>query len=90
MLPLNDARCILVLATWAVDPHSFFGDLDPAVFLSADPDPALQHGGVTLNLVRKNRKKSLLGIRVSEPACFRSGSGNFLPGAGSGSWYKRT
>ena len=23
----------------AVDPHSFFADLDPAVFLNADPDP---------------------------------------------------
>ena len=26
--------------TWAVDPHSFFADPDPAVFLNADPDPA--------------------------------------------------
>ena len=24
----------------AVDPHSFFSDPDPAVFLNADPDPA--------------------------------------------------
>ena len=24
----------------AVDPHSFFADPDPAVFLKADPDPA--------------------------------------------------
>ena len=24
----------------AVDPHSFFADPDPAVFLNADPDPA--------------------------------------------------
>ena len=23
-----------------VDPHSFFADPDPAVFLNADPDPA--------------------------------------------------
>ena len=23
----------------AVDPHSFFADPDPAVFLNADPDP---------------------------------------------------
>ena len=27
----------------AVDPHSFFADLDPAVFLNADPD--LDPGG---------------------------------------------
>ena len=26
--------------TRAVDPHSFFADPDPAVFLNADPDPA--------------------------------------------------
>ena len=26
----------------AVDPHSFFADPDPAVFLHVDPDPALQ------------------------------------------------
>ena len=25
--------------TRAVDPHSFFADPDPAVFLNADPDP---------------------------------------------------
>ena len=24
----------------AVDPHSFYADPDPAVFLNADPDPA--------------------------------------------------
>ena len=24
----------------AVDPHSFVADLDPVVFLNADPDPA--------------------------------------------------
>ena len=29
------------LGTRAVDPHSFFADLDPAVFLNADPDPAV-------------------------------------------------
>ena len=29
----------LLLATRAVDPHSFFVDPDPAVFLNADPDP---------------------------------------------------
>ena len=26
--------------TRAVDPHSFYADPDPAVFLNADPDPA--------------------------------------------------
>ena len=25
----------------AVDPHSFYADPDPAVFLNADPDPGL-------------------------------------------------
>ena len=31
--PLNDKD------TRAVDPHSFYADPDPAVFLNADPDP---------------------------------------------------
>ena len=30
----------------AVDPHSFFADPNPDVFLNADPDLALQNGGV--------------------------------------------
>ena len=28
---------------WAVDPHPFFADPDPAVFLNADPDTALKN-----------------------------------------------
>ena len=28
-----------ILKTRAVDPHSFYADPDPAVFLNADPDP---------------------------------------------------
>ena len=31
---------ILGVISRAVDPHSFFADPDPAVFLNADPDPA--------------------------------------------------
>ena len=34
----------------AVDPHSFFADPDPAIFLNADPDPAWQNCEVTLNV----------------------------------------
>ena len=29
----------VILSTRAVDPHSFYADPDPAVFLNADPDP---------------------------------------------------
>ena len=31
--------CFLFVRVRAVDPHSFFADPDPAVFLNADPDP---------------------------------------------------
>ena len=39
-LPLPHPSNVTILATIrAVDPHSFFSDPDPAVFLHADPDP---------------------------------------------------
>ena len=31
---------LLYTLSWALYPHSFFADLDLAVFLNADPDPA--------------------------------------------------
>ena len=33
--------CKLRVKSRAVDPHSFFADPDPAVFLNADPDPEI-------------------------------------------------
>ena len=30
---------MIKILTRAVDPHSFFADPNPAVFLNADPDP---------------------------------------------------
>ena len=36
----NPDPCVLQIR--AVDPHSFFADSDPAVFLNADPDPQPQ------------------------------------------------
>ena len=43
------------------DLHSLFADLDPPVFLNADPDPVVQNCSVTLNFVKKNYlMKSLL------------------------------
>ena len=43
-----------------MDPHSFFADPDPAVFLNADPDPSLKICGVTLSLINIYLMKSLL------------------------------
>ena len=39
----------------AVDPHSFYADPDPAVFLNADPDP----GPAEPNLKKKIMKSFL-------------------------------
>ena len=33
-----------------VDPHSFFVDPDPAVFLNADPDPAAEKRRIRIQL----------------------------------------
>ena len=45
----------------AVDPHSFFVDPDPAVFLNADLDPAALKSESRLNkFVKKNLMKSFL------------------------------
>ena len=40
----------------AVDPHSFFADPDPTVFLDADPDPAacLMRFRIQLSKICKN------------------------------------
>ena len=38
---LSRKKTIPVLVM-ALDPHSFFADPDPAIFLNADPDPALK------------------------------------------------
>ena len=35
----NKKEYFCVQKSRAVDPHSFFADPDPAVFLNADPDP---------------------------------------------------
>ena len=35
-------KCIIFITNKAVDPHSFFADPDPAVFLNADPDPGVK------------------------------------------------
>ena len=43
-----------------MDPHSFFADPDPAVFLNADPDLAFQNCGVTFNFENHYLMKSLL------------------------------
>ena len=48
----------------AVDPHSFFADPDPAVFLNADPDPSLKICGVTLSLINIYLMKSLLWLTI--------------------------
>ena len=32
-------RLLMLVCSRAVDPHSFYADPDPAVFLNADPDP---------------------------------------------------
>ena len=36
-----------------MDPHSFFADPIPAVFLNADPDPALQNCKMKINFVKQ-------------------------------------
>ena len=38
-----------------MDPHSFYADPDPAVFLNADPDPGL--GPAQPNLKKKNHEE---------------------------------
>ena len=51
----------------AVDPHSFFADPDPAVFLNADPDPGGKmnadpcgSGSSLTNFVKNKLMKSFL------------------------------
>ena len=56
-----------MIKTRAVDPHSFFADPDPAVFLNADPDPAQTNFyKITLRRVffSYKRQKKLLKITV--------------------------
>ncbi len=40
---MDECGTVCLRLTWnkarAVDPHSFYADPDPAVFLNADPDP---------------------------------------------------
>ena len=43
--------------TRAVDPHSFYADPDPAVFLNVDPDPDPDPGPVEPNLKKKNHEQ---------------------------------
>ena len=43
----------------AVDPHSFFADPDPTVFLDADPDPAACLMRIRIQLSKICKKFSL-------------------------------
>ena len=57
----SDAWILLLSRAVDLDPHSFFADPDPAVFLNADPDPvpepALQSlQKITLLSVEKDQK----------------------------------
>ena len=36
---LHILNLLVSIISRAVDPHSFYADPDPAVFLNADPDP---------------------------------------------------
>ena len=40
-----------------MDPHSFYADPDPAVFLNADPDPDPGLGPAKPNLKKKNHEE---------------------------------
>ena len=56
-------KYISIAETRAVDPHSFFADLDPAVFLKADPDPVAlkcRSGSSLKKFVKNNLTKSFL------------------------------
>ena len=48
-----------------MDPHSFFADLDPAVFLSADPDPAAFSMLIRIQIQLKNPCKKLPYVELS-------------------------
>ena len=54
LFPLK-SRSNFILRYRAVDPHLFYADPDPAVFLNADPDP----GPAEPNLKKKIMKSFL-------------------------------
>ena len=58
-------RYLVQIGTRAVDPHSFSADPYLAVLFNADPNPALQNLGMTLNFVKKFYEKLRILLRLT-------------------------
>ena len=60
-----------------MDPHSFFANPDPAVFLDADLDPALKKKNLVQNSLLKSflKLKKLKRLRLSKKQTFCATSG---------------
>ena len=71
-MAVNKFSCFdLKSISWArvVDPHSFFADPDPAVFLNVDPDPAAFFWRIRIQLNKTckiNLMKSFLELKKTK------------------------